>query len=149
MASEGEVTFSAAETATSREAARGVGGKLKRQTARRHPATPYSRAPQNQVQRRPWISRIVDPAYRIISGGATRLLPYFFSNAASAPALTAPNDQDQHQGFFALSSLYLASYKDSLPGIFYSFVGLITLPDLCGCISVICSPWVYEYLGFC
>ncbi|ESQ42041.1 hypothetical protein EUTSA_v10012771mg [Eutrema salsugineum] len=96
MATEGEATFSAA-AATSSEAARGIGGKLRRQTARRHPATPYSRPPQNQVQRRPWISRIVDPAYRIISGGATKLLPYFFSNPASAPALTPPEDQNQHQ----------------------------------------------------
>ncbi|XP_048602458.1 nuclear pore complex protein NUP1 isoform X1 [Brassica napus] len=98
MATEGDATFPAA-TATS-DAARGTGGKLRRQTARRHSATtPYSRPPQNQAQRRPWISRIVDPAYRIISGGATRILPYFFSNAASAPsALTAPpEDEDRHQ----------------------------------------------------
>ncbi|RID73743.1 hypothetical protein BRARA_B00873 [Brassica rapa] len=98
MATEGDATFPAA-TATS-DAARGTGGKLRRQTARRHSATtPYSRPPQNQAQRRPWISRIVDPAYRLISGGATRILPYFFSNAASAPtALTAPpEDEDRHQ----------------------------------------------------
>ncbi|CAH8285969.1 unnamed protein product [Eruca vesicaria subsp. sativa] len=89
MASGGEATFSAA-------AARGTGGKLKRQTARRHTTTtPYSRPPQNQVQRsRPWISRIVDPAYRVISSGATKLLPYFFSSAASAPALRAPEDEE-------------------------------------------------------
>lgn len=112
MATEGEASFSAAATATATSSypAGGVGGKLKRQSARRHAATPYSRPPQNQVQRRPWISRIVDPAYRIISGGATRILPYFFSKAASAPALTAPDDQDQnqHQGIssiLALSSL--------------------------------------------
>ncbi|CAA0403824.1 unnamed protein product [Arabidopsis thaliana] len=99
MATQGEATFSAAATTTSSYPTGGVGGKLKRQSARRHAATPYSRPTQNQVQRRPWISRIVDPAYRIISGGATRILPYFFSNAASAPALTAPpEDQDQHQG---------------------------------------------------
>ncbi|CAA7059057.1 unnamed protein product [Microthlaspi erraticum] len=97
MASEGKATFSAAATPSPSEASRGVGGKLKRQTARRHPSTPYSRPRENEVQRRPWISRIVDPAYRIISGGATRLLPYFFSNAASAPALTAPDNRDQHQ----------------------------------------------------
>uniref|UniRef100_A0A1J3G961 Nuclear pore complex protein NUP1 n=1 Tax=Noccaea caerulescens TaxID=107243 RepID=A0A1J3G961_NOCCA len=97
MASEGKATFSAAARPAPSEASRGVGGKLKRQSAKRHPSTPYSRPPQNEVQRRPWISRIVDPAYRIISGGATRLLPYFFSNAASAPALTAPDIQDQYQ----------------------------------------------------
>ncbi|EOA22857.1 hypothetical protein CARUB_v10003596mg [Capsella rubella] len=97
MAIEGEASFSAAATPTSSYPTGGVGGKLKRQSARRHATTPYSRPPQNQVQRRPWISRIVDPAYRIISGGATRILPYFFSKATSAPALTAPDDQDQHQ----------------------------------------------------
>ncbi|KAF8113446.1 hypothetical protein N665_0050s0094 [Sinapis alba] len=93
MASGGKATFSAAAS----DAARGTGGKLKRLTARRHTTTPYSRPPQNQVQRRPWISRIVDPAYRVISSGATKLLPYFFSSAASAPALRAPEDEDQHQ----------------------------------------------------
>ncbi|KAL1189145.1 Nuclear pore complex protein NUP1 [Cardamine amara subsp. amara] len=88
MATEGEGSFSAAATATPSSPVRGAGGKLKRQSARRRPATPYSR---------PWISRIVDPAYRIISSGATRILPYFFSNPTSTPALTAPDDQDQHQ----------------------------------------------------
>jgi hypothetical protein len=103
MATQGEATFSAAATTTSSYPTGGVGGKLKRQSARRHAATPYSRPTQNQVQRRPWISRIVDPAYRIISGGATRILPYFFSNAASAPALAAPpEDQNQHQGFWSI-----------------------------------------------
>lgn len=100
MATQGEASFSAAATATPSSPARGVGGKLKRQSARRLSKTPYARPPENQVQRRPWISRIVDPAYRIISGGATRILPYFFSNPNSAPALTAPDDEDQHQGFF-------------------------------------------------
>ncbi|KAJ0266436.1 Nucleoporin-like protein [Hirschfeldia incana] len=97
MASGGKATFSAAAS----DAARGTGGKLKRQTARRHTTTtPYSRPPQNQVQRRPWISRIiVDPAYRAISSGATKLLPYFFSSsaAASAPALRAPQDEEDQQ----------------------------------------------------
>ncbi|KAJ0238675.1 Nucleoporin-like protein [Hirschfeldia incana] len=101
MATEGGDARFPAAAATS-EAARGTGGKLRRQPARRHSSTtPYSRPPQNQAQRRPWISRIVDPAYRIISGGATRILPYFFSNAAaSAPtsaALTAPEDEDELQ----------------------------------------------------
>ncbi|CAH8285700.1 unnamed protein product [Eruca vesicaria subsp. sativa] len=96
MATGGDATFSAAAAATN-EAARGTGGKLRRQTARRHSTTPYSRPPQSQAQRRPWISRIVDPAYRIISSGATRILPYFFSSAA-ASALTPPEDEeDQHQ----------------------------------------------------
>ncbi|XP_010493129.1 PREDICTED: nuclear pore complex protein NUP1 isoform X1 [Camelina sativa] len=97
MAIEGEASFSEAAAATSSYPTGGAGGKLTRQPARRHAATPYSRPPQNQIQRRPWISRIVDPAYRIISGGATRILPYFFSKATSPPALTAPDDQHQHQ----------------------------------------------------
>uniref|UniRef100_A0A0D3EDV4 CCHC-type domain-containing protein n=3 Tax=Brassica TaxID=3705 RepID=A0A0D3EDV4_BRAOL len=85
----GKATFSAAAAS---DAARGTGGKLKRQTARRHTTTtPYSRPPQNQVQRsRPWISRIVDPAYRAISSGATKLLPYFFSSAPES-------EEQQHQ----------------------------------------------------
>lgn len=104
MATEGgDATFPAA--AATSDLARGTGGKLRRQPARRHSTTPYSRPPQNEAQRRPWISRIVDPAYRIISGGATRILPYLFSNAASAPTpatLTAPEDEeDQHQGLWS------------------------------------------------
>lgn len=88
----GKATFSAAAAS---DAARGTGGKLKRQTARRHTTTtPYSRPPQNQVQRsRPWISRIVDPAYRAISSGATKLLPYFFSSAPES-------EEQQHQGSY-------------------------------------------------
>ncbi|KAF8044503.1 hypothetical protein N665_9218s0001 [Sinapis alba] len=101
MATEGEATFSAATS----DAARGTGGKLRRPTARKHTTTPYSRPPQNEVQRRPWISRIVDPAYRIISGGATRILPYFFSNAASAPE----DEEDQHQGLWSNASRFVSS----------------------------------------
>ncbi|KAG2300067.1 hypothetical protein Bca52824_036539 [Brassica carinata] len=92
MGGGGKATFSAAAS----DAARGTGGKLKRQSARRH-TTPYSRPPQNQVQqRRAWISRIVDPAYRAISSGATKLLPYFFSSAAALRAQEDDEDQ-QHQ----------------------------------------------------
>ncbi|XP_010535862.1 PREDICTED: nuclear pore complex protein NUP1 [Tarenaya hassleriana] len=88
MANDGEASFSA-------ETPRGAGGKLRRKPARKAPATPYSRPAQNQSQRR-WISRIVDPAYRILSGGATRILPYFFSRENAAPALPASDAQEQY-----------------------------------------------------
>lgn len=133
-ASGGKATFSAAAAS---DAARGTGGKLKRQTARRHTTTtPYSRPPQNQVQRsRPWISRIVDPAYRAISSGATKLLPYFFS---SAPALRAPEseEQQQHQGF-------LDSYIRLL------FLGRFLIDYVCVLVLVTSSlcEWMYVCTG--
>ncbi|KAH9610448.1 hypothetical protein KSS87_000132 [Heliosperma pusillum] len=51
-------------------------GKVRKE--RKPPATPYARPP---LHRRPngWISRIVDPAKRLLSDGATRFLPSLFS----------------------------------------------------------------------
>ncbi|KAK4368923.1 hypothetical protein RND71_012715 [Anisodus tanguticus] len=61
---------------------RGAGGKLKKPPARKPPATPYDRPPPlNTPGRTSWLSKLVDPAYRIISGSATRILPSFISNA--------------------------------------------------------------------
>ncbi|XP_074273983.1 nuclear pore complex protein NUP1 [Silene latifolia] len=51
-------------------------GKIRKE--RKPPSTPYARPP---LHRRPngWISRIVDPAKRLLSDGATRFLPSLFS----------------------------------------------------------------------
>ncbi|KAH9761767.1 nucleoporin-like protein [Citrus sinensis] len=76
---------------------RGAGGKLMKQSSRKPPATPYAR-PQQQSR---WLSKLVDPAYRLITGGATRILPSFFSNYKSHQhSLPAPTDQqleDHHE----------------------------------------------------
>lgn len=78
---------------------RGVGGKFRRQPPRR--PTPYARPPQqNQSQDRRWLSKLVDPARRIIAGGASRIMPYIFSNSTANDSLPAlepltnePNDR--------------------------------------------------------
>lgn len=73
---------------------RGAGGKLRKQSSRKPPATPYAR-PQQQSR---WFSKLVDPAYRLITGGATRILPSFFSNYKSPQhSLPAPTDQQQEE----------------------------------------------------
>ncbi|KAL6226329.1 hypothetical protein ACLB2K_000291 [Fragaria x ananassa] len=82
--------------------ARGAGGKLKKPPLRKPPTTPYSRPPTNQAERgkRRWLSSVVDPAYRLISGGATRLFTSFFSPGAtlsSASALPAPPNVQRHE----------------------------------------------------
>ncbi|KAL2945902.1 hypothetical protein AAZX31_U020600 [Glycine max] len=62
---------------------RGAGGKLRNLPPRKPPPSPYARPPE--ATRRRWISKLVDPAYRLITGGATRILPSFFSATAAAP----------------------------------------------------------------
>ncbi|KAI9117116.1 hypothetical protein K1719_011282 [Acacia pycnantha] len=78
------------------EQERGAGGKVRRLLPRKPPATPYSRPPD--TSRRRWISKLVDPACRLIAGQATRILPSFFSKTSSAPALPDPTSADEDQG---------------------------------------------------
>ncbi|XP_038879645.1 nuclear pore complex protein NUP1 isoform X2 [Benincasa hispida] len=72
----------------------GVGGKVRKPTTRKPPPTPYARPLHNQSQRR-WLSKLVDPAYRLITDGATRLLPYLFLKPLPSNALPSPGDVDQ------------------------------------------------------
>ncbi|KAF6151202.1 hypothetical protein GIB67_037410 [Kingdonia uniflora] len=55
----------------------GAGGKFRKPYTRKPPLTPYSRPPNpnHQSDSNSWFST----ATRLISGGATKLLPYFFS----------------------------------------------------------------------
>ncbi|XP_027069847.1 uncharacterized protein [Coffea arabica] len=69
---------------------RGAGGKLRKPSTRKSQPTPYARPPTNQL--RPsraatggWFSKIVDPAYRLVAGGATKLLPFFSKITAALP----------------------------------------------------------------
>lgn len=86
---------------------RGAGGKIRKPPPRKPPSTPYSRPPQSQGLeeaggRRRWLSKLVDPAYRLISSGATRIIPLFFSTPASSNALPSPSEQD-HRKLISLS----------------------------------------------
>ncbi|XP_008443984.1 nuclear pore complex protein NUP1 isoform X2 [Cucumis melo] len=72
----------------------GVGGKVRKPTTRKPPPTPYARPLHNQSDRR-WLSKLVDPAYRLITDGATRLLPFLFSKPLPSTALPSPGDVDQ------------------------------------------------------
>ncbi|XP_038700017.1 nuclear pore complex protein NUP1 isoform X2 [Tripterygium wilfordii] len=76
--------------------ARGAGGKLRRPLARRPPSTPYARPQQNGAQKGWWFARLVDPARRIITGGATLVFPSLFSNSASLDALPVSSSQQHH-----------------------------------------------------
>lgn len=78
---------------------RGAGGKLRNLPPRKPPPSPYARPPE--ATRRRWISKLVDPAYRLITGGATRILPSFFSATAAAPPpslLPCPTSAAEDQG---------------------------------------------------
>ncbi|KAJ0560935.1 hypothetical protein HanHA300_Chr06g0217061 [Helianthus annuus] len=68
----------------------GAGGKF-RKPPRKRPSTPYDRPPpstaNNQSQSGGWLSKlVVNPARRLIVGGATRILPSFLFNPESSSA---------------------------------------------------------------
>ncbi|XP_043700715.1 nuclear pore complex protein NUP1 isoform X2 [Telopea speciosissima] len=77
---------------------RGTGGKFRKTPARKPSPSPYAR-PANQTtlhaQRieRGWLSKFVDPASRLLSGGATRLFPSFFSKTP-AVVIASPTHSD-------------------------------------------------------
>ncbi|KAF4354464.1 hypothetical protein G4B88_012832 [Cannabis sativa] len=77
---------------------RGAGGKLKR-PARKPPSTPYSRPPAlpTQIDRgqRRWLSKLVDPAYRLISDGASIFFPNFFSKLPLTIDATTEDHENQ------------------------------------------------------
>ncbi|RVX11189.1 hypothetical protein CK203_013189 [Vitis vinifera] len=80
---------------------RGAGGKFRKPPSRKPHATPYDRPPPNQSRSDNgrgggggWFSKPVNLAYRLISGGATRMLPYFFSKSPSTDVLPTSDDQD-------------------------------------------------------
>lgn len=75
---------------------RGAGGKLRKPPPRKPPASPYARPPSTASRR--WISKLVDPACRLIAGGATRFLPSFFSTADSDSAIANPPTSTEDQG---------------------------------------------------
>ncbi|XP_026454553.1 nuclear pore complex protein NUP1-like isoform X2 [Papaver somniferum] len=74
----------------------GVGGKLRKPPLRKPQSTPYARPPQQALARKNgggWLSKIVDPATRIITGGVTRILPSAVSNV-----LFGSSEYDYHSG---------------------------------------------------
>lgn len=88
------------------EGNRGAGGKLRKLSARKPPTTPYDRplaAKQTGNLKEGgggWLSKFVDPAYRLISGGSARILPSFFSKSPITDAIPSSDseDHDSDQG---------------------------------------------------
>ncbi|CAL9174415.1 unnamed protein product [Musa hybrid cultivar] len=78
----------------------GIGGKLRKRLFRRAPATPYDRpqaaaCPAQPLPAEPrgngWLSRLVDPATRIISWSASRIFPSsVFQKRLGAPPAAPP-----------------------------------------------------------
>lgn len=77
---------------------RGVGGKLRKPPPRKSQATPYDRPSSTLQGRRWWLSKLVDPAYRLVANGATRVLPAFFSTTPSVDALPPPPPPSENLG---------------------------------------------------
>ncbi|KAI4335707.1 hypothetical protein L6164_014329 [Bauhinia variegata] len=75
---------------------RGAGGKVRKPPTRKTAPSPYARPPESGQRR--WIWKLVDPACRLIAGGAARILPSFLLKTASTPALTGPNYGIEDQG---------------------------------------------------
>lgn len=107
------------EEAEPSEPSRGAGGKVRRQFNRRSRTTPYSR-PQPNLSQAPiadggggggWLSMLVTPARRLISSGASRILPALWSPAVESPALSS----DEDHGLSLYSCLYMF-FCISLPG---------------------------------
>ncbi|KAG4197298.1 hypothetical protein ERO13_A05G015501v2 [Gossypium hirsutum] len=73
---------------------RGVGGKPRRQPPHRPPATPYARPQQNQFLRGRFLSKLVDPACRLVAGGASRIFPSLFSKHLTNDTLQPPEPQN-------------------------------------------------------
>ncbi|XP_031380990.1 nuclear pore complex protein NUP1 isoform X2 [Punica granatum] len=89
------------------ESSRGAGGKIRKHPNGKPRTTPYARPPLNQSHQTPlavrggggWLSKLVDPACRLIGAGATRLLPSLFSRSPTikSPA-SSSSDEDELQG---------------------------------------------------
>jgi hypothetical protein len=76
----------------------GAGGKARKPPLRNKAATPYDRPP-SAIQHPPprddaWLSKFVNPAYRLIASGASRILPSFFSRSSSSSDLSSSDPDD-------------------------------------------------------
>ncbi|KAI6684636.1 hypothetical protein NL676_030549 [Syzygium grande] len=80
-----------ATTSQQPEPGRGAGGKMRRPPNRNPRATPYARPNSSKPQAGGggggWLSKLVDPAYNLLSGCATRILPSLFSRSPSPVSL--------------------------------------------------------------
>ncbi|KAF8034576.1 hypothetical protein BT93_C0782 [Corymbia citriodora subsp. variegata] len=92
MENDGEATTSSQQP----EPGRGAGGKMRRPPNRNPRSTPYARPSSSKPQAAGggWLSKLVDPAYRLISGGATRILPSLFSRSPAPASLPPLHDDD-------------------------------------------------------
>lgn len=68
-----------------------AGGKFWKSLSWRPPTTPYARSSPNQAQGGRWLSKLVDPAFRLVAGATALTFPPFFSKLQSVNALPAPS----------------------------------------------------------
>ncbi|XP_058764142.1 nuclear pore complex protein NUP1 isoform X2 [Vicia villosa] len=94
---------------------RGAGGKLRKPPPRKPPASPYSR-PSLTANRR-WFSKLVDPAYRIIAGGATRFLPSLFSSTGEDQGEPENGEQRSEDNLLKTNSNLLPSELSKMASI--------------------------------
>ncbi|KAI6681647.1 hypothetical protein NL676_035528 [Syzygium grande] len=102
MENDGDAAAAASAAASHQpEPGRGAGGKVRRPPNRNPRATPYARPNSNRPPAAGggggWLSKLVDPAYRLISGGATRMLPSLFSRPPSPVSLPPLSDDDDDE----------------------------------------------------
>ncbi|RRT85516.1 hypothetical protein B296_00002313 [Ensete ventricosum] len=102
----------------------GIGGKFPKRPFRRAPATPYERPPAAvrparghpaETRGNGWLSKLVDPASRIIAWSASRLFSSVFQKRLGPPPAAAP----RMTVFFVrvLDLLYYASTILELGGV--------------------------------
>ncbi|XP_057980732.1 nuclear pore complex protein NUP1 isoform X2 [Malania oleifera] len=77
----------------------GAGGKFRKRPSRRTHTTPYDRPPTalRPIGNGSWISKLVDPASKLITSGANRLFSSVFRKRLPAPPLALPPAQETNQ----------------------------------------------------
>lgn len=109
----------------------GTGGKFRKRPFRRAPASPYDRPQVANRRASPspspiggnnrWISKIVDPASRIIGRSASKLFSSVLQKRLSTPPATQPPPSGSVLGVYLLLSWILIKVFEVL-GFWYVFV---------------------------
>ncbi|GAB2293183.1 hypothetical protein Dimus_027389 [Dionaea muscipula] len=77
----------------------GAGGKFKKKPFRRHQATPYDRPPTTlrNPQKNGWLSRLVDPASKLITAGAHKFFTSVFRKRLLPPPQQHSSDGNEER----------------------------------------------------